>query len=77
MKLFQRANTRARWLSRPALVCERLENSSCFSFKDYQQTAKAEQLGIFRRQKWSFLSRKVNDNLCKKIFSFGYFFPPL
>lgn len=50
-------------------VLVRVEISSYFSFEDNQQ-----QLGIFRRQKWSFLSRQVNDNLCKKIFSFGYFF---
>lgn len=47
-----------------------MEISSYFSFEDYQQ----EQLGIFRRQKWSFLSRQVNDNLCKKFSPLDTFF---
>lgn len=46
----------------------RVEISSYFLLKI------TKQLGIIRRQKWSFLNRQVNDNLCKKIFSFGYFF---
>lgn len=73
MKLFQHQHRRASTFPTP-FVLVRLESVVLLFFKDYQQTAKAEQLGIFRRQKWSFLSRKVNDNLCKKIFSFGYFF---
>lgn len=74
MKLFQHAHQRAATFPAPSTCWCAWKALVLLFFKDYQRTAKAEQLGIFRRQKWTFLSRKVNDNLCKKIFSFGYFF---
>lgn len=69
MKLFHYKHSQAATFPMRACVCA-IGNLVLFSFEDYQQ----EQLGKFRRQKWSFLNRQVNDNLCKKIFSFGYFF---
>jgi hypothetical protein len=65
MKLFQAPHTQATTF--PTLHCVRaIGKFVLFSSKDCQQSAKTEQLGIQFERKWSFLRRKVNDNLCKK-----------
>lgn len=73
MKLFQSQHHQVSTF--PSLFSVRsVGNFVLLLLKDCQQSAKAEQLGIRFERKWSFLRRKVNDNLCKKFSPLDTFF---